>query len=109
MDYKVVVGLVLGLALGVVLGALANWGSQQQAAPPTCPTSVDVIKKRGKLILGTSADWPPYEYVEGGQIVGIDVEIAKRIANALGVQLEIRESGEMERLINSWVEKWLYG
>jgi len=92
MDYKVIVGLALGLVLGVVLGALANWGAQQQqAAPPTCPTSVDVIKKRGKLILGTSADWPPYEYVEGGQVVGIDVEIAKRIANALGVQLEIRD------------------
>lgn len=53
---------------------------------------VDKIKARGKLILGTSADWPPFEYVdEKGNIVGIDIEIAKKIAEHLGVELEIKD------------------
>ncbi len=53
---------------------------------------VDKIKKRGKIILGTSADWPPFEYVDAqGNIVGIDIEIAKRIAEKLGVELEIKD------------------
>ena len=52
---------------------------------------LEEIKKRGKLIVGTSADWPPFEYVKDGKIVGIDIEIAKRIAKALGVELEIKD------------------
>ena len=56
------------------------------------PNYVENIKARGKLIVGTSADWPPFEYVnEKGQIVGIDIEIAKRIAKELGVELEIKD------------------
>lgn len=42
--------------------------------------------------MGTSADWPPFEYVDkDGNIVGIDIEIAKRIAQALGVKLEVKD------------------
>ncbi|MEM4885804.1 MAG: ABC transporter substrate-binding protein [Thermofilum sp.] len=53
---------------------------------------VEKIKSRGKLILGTSADWPPFEYVDAkGQYAGIDIEIAKRIAAELGVQLEVKD------------------
>jgi polar amino acid transport system substrate-binding protein len=53
--------------------------------------SVDVIKKRGKLIVGTDATWPPWEWVMGDKIVGWNIDIAREIANALGVQLEIRD------------------
>lgn len=53
------------------------------------------IKKSGKIVLGTSADFPPYEFhksVNGtDQIVGFDIEIAKQIAKDLGVQLEIKD------------------
>ncbi|KZL91546.1 ABC transporter substrate-binding protein [Clostridium magnum] len=53
------------------------------------------IKKNGKLVLGTSADYPPYEFhrsVNGkDEIVGFDIEIAKQIAKDLGVQLEIKD------------------
>lgn len=51
------------------------------------------IKKTGKLVLGTSADYPPYEFhksINGtDEIVGFDIEIAKQIAKDLGVQLEV--------------------
>ncbi len=40
-------------------------------------------------MVGTSADWPPYEYVEDGKMVGID--IARKIAERLGVGLEVRD------------------
>jgi polar amino acid transport system substrate-binding protein len=51
--------------------------------------SVDVIKKRGKLIVGTDATWPLWEWVMGDKIVGWDIDIAREIAKALGIQLEI--------------------
>ena len=43
-----------------------------------------------KLVVATSADFPPYEYVEGGEFVGIDMDIARAIADKLGMELEIQ-------------------
>jgi len=34
----------------------------------------------GKLIMATNAAFPPYEFIEGNEIVGIDAEIASAIA-----------------------------
>lgn len=42
-----------------------------------------------KLVMATNAEFPPYEYVEDGKIVGIDAEIAALIAEKLGMELEI--------------------
>lgn len=51
------------------------------------------IQDSGKLVLGTSADYPPYEFyaeIDGNlEIVGFDIEIAKEIAKDIGVELEI--------------------
>lgn len=48
-----------------------------------------------KIVLGTSADYPPYEFhkiIDGKDtVVGFDVEIAKEIAKDLGADLEINE------------------
>ncbi len=41
------------------------------------------------LVMGTNAAFPPYEYIEGGEIVGIDAEIAAAICEKLGYDLEI--------------------
>lgn len=45
------------------------------------------------LIMGSSCDFPPYEYYddETSEIVGIDVEIAQAIAEKLGYELEISD------------------
>ena len=43
----------------------------------------------GKLTMATNAAFPPYEYVEGGQITGIDAEIEAAIAEKLGLELQI--------------------
>lgn len=52
-------------------------------------------KNNATLILGTSADYPPYEFhaqIDGKDtIVGFDVEIAKEIAKDLGKKLEIKD------------------
>lgn len=58
-------------------------------------TKLDKIKKSGKLVVGTSADYPPYEFhkqINGkDEIVGFDIEIAKQLAKDLGVQMEIKD------------------
>ena len=45
----------------------------------------------GKLIMATNAEFPPYEYYEGSEIVGIDAEIAQAIADELGMELQIED------------------
>lgn len=43
-----------------------------------------------KLIVGTEAGFAPYEYMEGNDVVGIDMDIAKAIADSMGKELEIK-------------------
>jgi ABC-type amino acid transport substrate-binding protein len=58
-------------------------------------TKLDQIKKAGKIVVGTSADYPPYEFhksIDGKDtIVGFDIAIAEEIAKDLGVKLEIQD------------------
>ena len=44
-----------------------------------------------KLVMATNAAFPPYEMVENNEIVGIDPEIAKLIADDLGMELVIED------------------
>ena len=43
------------------------------------------------LVMGTNAEFPPYEFYDGDAIVGIDAEIAQAICDKLGYTLEIQD------------------
>ncbi len=45
----------------------------------------------GTLVMATNAAFPPYEYVDGDDYAGIDVEMAQAIADKLGMELEIQD------------------
>lgn len=50
------------------------------------------IQQNGKLVVATSPDWPPYEYIDDeGNVTGTDVLMAKWMAEQLGVELELQE------------------
>lgn len=61
------------------------------SATPT----LDAIRERGQLILGTESTYPPFEFIviENGQSVGagFDVMLAQKIADKLGVTLVTSE------------------
>lgn len=44
-----------------------------------------------ELVMATNAEFPPYEYHDGEEIVGIDVEIAQAIATEMGRELVIED------------------
>lgn len=44
----------------------------------------------GKLIMGTNAEFPPFEYFEGEEVVGVDASLMKEVAKRLGLTLEIK-------------------
>ena len=92
---------VITLAMAAVLGAslLTGCGSSTkdtQEAPAEGNTTAAVESTvptvtEGKLIMATNAYFPPYEYYENNEIVGIDAEIAEAIADKLGLEVEIQD------------------
>ncbi|AWW99162.1 transporter substrate-binding domain-containing protein [Oenococcus oeni] len=84
-------GLVSAIA---VIAIFAITGNQVQAAGNKQDVLYSKIKAQGKLIVGTSADFPPYEFLiskDGKQTpVGADMSLAKKIAKNLGVKLQIK-------------------
>ena len=51
--------------------------------------SVQKIKDKGELVMLTNAAFPPFEYVDGDTIKGVDIDIAQAIADELGVKLTV--------------------
>ena len=54
-----------------------------------CFAACGAEEEKPTLTMATNAEFPPYEFVEGEKIVGIDAEIACLIAEKLGMELEI--------------------
>nr|WP_250886459.1 transporter substrate-binding domain-containing protein [Bacillus sp. SM2101] len=85
---------MLGLISILVIGLLAACGTTKdegadngQAAEGEAETKV--------LTVGTSADYPPFEYIDtaqGDDIIGLDVDIANAIADKLGYELEFTDT-----------------
>ncbi|MCS7122939.1 MAG: ABC transporter substrate-binding protein [Candidatus Micrarchaeota archaeon] len=50
------------------------------------------IQKRGTIIIGTSPDWPPFEFLDPktGKVIGFEVELMELIADRLGLKVEWR-------------------
>ncbi|MBC5581082.1 transporter substrate-binding domain-containing protein [Anaerofilum sp. BX8] len=114
---KKITAMVLALAMALSLAACG--GSDSSSVPPdasgtgpsasapaagsSAPDSgagdwsaserIAGIKAAGKIVLGTSADYPPFEFhteIDGTDtIVGFDVALAQKVADALGVELEV--------------------
>lgn len=95
---KKFLALSLALALGLGLTACSS-GSGSSASGSGSDTSSSQsdtsssTPKVSKLILGTSADYPPFEFhvLQDGQdeIVGIDVSLGRQIAEDMGAEFEV--------------------
>ena len=64
---------------------------QNTAAGESAAAGELKLVEAGKLIVSTNAEFPPYEYYDANEIVGIDVEIAKAIADKMGLELEVKD------------------
>lgn len=48
-------------------------------------------KNNNEIVMVTEAGFAPYEYYDSGQIVGVDIDIAKEIAKEMGKELVIKD------------------
>ena len=74
--------IALVLALVMVAACLTACGGAKGA-------TLKNVQKAGKLVIATSPDFPPFESLEGGEVVGIEIDIMELICAELGVELEV--------------------
>ncbi|MFV0243086.1 MAG: basic amino acid ABC transporter substrate-binding protein [Lacrimispora sphenoides] len=81
---KKVIAMVGVACMAALLTACAGSGTKTET------TAVEQ-KEAGKLVMVTNAEFPPYEYYDKNEIVGIDVDIARAIADKMGVELDVQD------------------
>ncbi|MEG1870149.1 MAG: transporter substrate-binding domain-containing protein, partial [Oscillospiraceae bacterium] len=87
------------LAMMMTVSLVACGGSKPEASAkpeakgetPTEDTVSFKTVEKGTLTMATNAEFPPYEFREGEEFAGIDVEIAKMVAEKLGMTLKIED------------------
>lgn len=73
---KLLAGVLTAALCGVMLAGCATNGAEGASK---------------KLIMATEPGFAPYEYINGSEVAGIDVDIAKEIAKELNMELEIQQ------------------
>jgi polar amino acid transport system substrate-binding protein len=56
--------------------------------PARAQSTPESIKARGTLVIGNGAAFPPFEFVENGQLVGFDIDLGNEIARRMGVKAQ---------------------
>lgn len=83
---KKIVALVLALLMALSLAACSSKSSSSSGS------IVDQIKAKGKLVVGTEAQYAPFEFKDSdANFVGCDIWLAQQIADELGVKLEVMD------------------
>ena len=82
---------ILGIIIGIAVGFSAGWFIPGLFAPVEGPSLLEEIQTRDYLLVGTSADYPPFENktYPGGEIIGFDINVSKLIADEIGVPLQM--------------------
>ena len=82
-ESRVFVALVLALAISFACAHL----TVAAFAEPTAPV-IDRILKRGELLVGTSGNMPPFNITtKQGELIGLDIDLSRYIAAAMGVKI----------------------
>ncbi len=82
------------LALAAAVGAtIALAGCSSTAASGSTSESGVPLIAEGKLTVCTNPPYEPFEFKEGGEIVGLDIDIVAEVAADLGVELALVETG----------------
>lgn len=80
------------LMIAAMAVALTACGGKSGGGDTPAPAGSGADSGEAKtLSMATNAAFPPYEYMEGNEYAGIDIEIAKAIADYMGAELVIND------------------
>ena len=90
MKAKKIVALVAAAAMVLSMAACGSTdNSSSDAKDGSAAAETTKTSDSDTLVMATNATFPPYEYVDGEEYKGIDIEIAQAIADAMGKKLEV--------------------
>lgn len=97
------------LIAGAASAALVLASSASFAAGHQCTNDTwNKVMKRGKMVVGVKADYKPWGYRDtNGNIVGMEADMAKMAADAMGVDIElvaVQSSNRMQFLENGKID-----
>lgn len=87
---------VVGIVAALAVGLLSGWFIPSPLTAPSTRTSLlETIQDRGYIKIGTSADYPPFEFVNisTSEIEGFDPDLCGWIADELGVTIQWSDQG----------------
>lgn len=87
----IVMALAMVFSLALVFTSCTDNNTTVEENSTEAEASGSMTATEGVLVMATNAAFPPYEYKEGDAFAGIDVEIAEKIAEKLGMTLEIKD------------------
>lgn len=90
--YVVAIGLIIAIVAAFLIGVYLSPFILPKEKVEEDEVWARVLKN-GKIVVGSSPDWPPYEYLEGGKFTGFEVELMEMVANKLGLKVEWKEMG----------------
>lgn len=97
--WLVVLTLLVTLLPGTLLAA--SRPDLRQQAPPDPATDWERVQASGKLVFGTAADYPPFEFYNSNfELDGFDIALARAIGEKLGVTVEFNDFA-FDGLINA--------
>ncbi len=85
----IIVAVLLVAAIAVAAILLLRGGKKEQGAAAL----LDQVKEKGKITVATEGSWAPWTYHDtaSNELVGFDVEVAKAVAQKMGVAAEFVE------------------
>jgi PAS domain S-box-containing protein len=82
--------LALGAILALLLGAGIYFNYAFLKRPALSPAQREWLVQKGKVIIAGDYSFPPFEYLEGGEYKGFNVDLVYSLALNLGMEVELR-------------------
>ena len=88
-EFVATAGLFAGMMGLVGCGGSGSAATTAAASSAAADAGLGLVAD-GKLTVGTSPDFPPFENLENDQYVGLDIDLAQALADKLGLELEMK-------------------
>lgn len=86
---------ILGMAMVAGCGASDKGASSAAGSAQAQGKVLQKIKQSGKIVVGTASGYPPYEFIDTSKgdktVIGVDMAWAQKLADKLGVKLEVQD------------------
>ena len=104
---RISIALTLLVAARPVLAACTSAAPPATPTPTAAPDLLDEIMTRGSLRVSTDPNYAPQSFLnEKGELDGFDVDVAKEVAQRLGVKVEFAIPDRDTIVAGNWGDRW---